>query len=208
MHLHELRRSARVLASRPPVPTRKGGALLARCVVVVSILLAIFSLSGAAAERVPEPKDVFGFKPGDDYKLASHAQIVTYFRQLDAASDRIVVEDIGKSVEGRPMILAFISSEANIKNRARYKEIARQLALARGVSETEARALAKEGKAIVWIDGGLHATEVAHAQHTPELAWWLVTSEDDERSACASRPSSCSMPNMNPDGLDIVRDWA
>ena len=44
--------------------------------VVVSVLLAILGLSGAAAERVPEPKDVFGFKPGDDYKLASHAQIV------------------------------------------------------------------------------------------------------------------------------------
>jgi zinc carboxypeptidase len=175
--------------------------------VVVSILLVIFGLSGTAAERVPEPKDVFGFKPGDDYKLASHTQIVNYFRQLDAASDRIVVEDIGKSVEGRPMILAFISSEANIKNRARYKEIARKLALARGVSETEARALAKEGKAIVWIDGGLHATEVAHAQHTPELAWWLVTSEEDEAKRMREQAILLLMPDMNPDGLDIVRDW-
>jgi hypothetical protein len=175
--------------------------------VVVSVLVAIVSLSGAAAERVPEPKDVFGFKPGDDYKLASHAQIVTYFRQLDAASDRIIVEDIGKSVEGRPMILALISSEANLKNRARYKEIARKLALARGVNETEARALAKEGKAIVWIDGGLHATEVAHAQHTPELAWWLVTSEEDEAKRMREQAILLLMPNMNPDGLDIVRDW-
>ena len=88
-----------------------------------------------AATRVPEPKDVFGFAPGDDYKLASHEQIVEYFRALDAASDRIAVEEIGKSSEGRPMILAAISSEANIKNRARYQEIARQLAHARGVDE-------------------------------------------------------------------------
>jgi len=47
--------------------------------------------------------DVFGFAPGDDYKLASHEQIVEYFHKLDAASDRIVVEEIGKSSEGRPM---------------------------------------------------------------------------------------------------------
>ncbi|MCC7179688.1 MAG: hypothetical protein IT177_15015 [Acidobacteria bacterium] len=112
----------------------------------------------ASSARVPEPKDVFGFAPGDDYKLASHEQILDYFRKLDAASDRIVVEEIGKSTLGRPMILAAISSEANIKNRARYQEIARQLAIARGVDEPKARALAKEGKAIVWIDGGLHAT--------------------------------------------------
>ncbi|MCC7034423.1 MAG: peptidase M14 [Acidobacteria bacterium] len=161
----------------------------------------------AAAARVPEPKDVFGFAPGDDYKLASHEQILDYFRRLDAASDRIVVEEIGKSTLGRPMILAAISSEANIKNRSRYQEIARQLAIARGVDEPRARALAKEGKAIVWIDGGLHATEVAGAQHTPELAWWLVASEDDEARRIRENAILILMPSMNPDGLDIVRDW-
>ncbi|MGE3889344.1 MAG: M14 metallopeptidase family protein [Vicinamibacterales bacterium] len=161
----------------------------------------------AAAARVPEPKDVFGFAPGDDYKLASHEQIVDYFRKLDAASDRIVVEEIGKSTLGRPMILAVISSEANIKNRSRYQEIARQLAIARGVDEPKARALAKEGKAIVWIDGGLHATEVAGAQHTPELGWWLVASEEDEARRIRENAILILMPSMNPDGLDIVRDW-
>ncbi|MCC7126403.1 MAG: peptidase M14 [Acidobacteria bacterium] len=161
----------------------------------------------ARAAAVPEPKDVFGFVPGADYKLASHEQIVEYFRRLDAASDRIVVEDIGKSTEGRPMIVAVISSEANIKNRERYKEIARQLAITRGVDEPRARALAKEGKAIVWIDGGLHATEVAGAQHTPELGWWLVSSEDDEARRVRDNAILLLMPVMNPDGLDIVRDW-
>jgi hypothetical protein len=160
-----------------------------------------------AAASVPEPKDVFGFRPGDDYKLASHEQIVEYFRKLDAASDRIVVEDIGKSTEGRSMILAAISSEANLRNRARYREIARQLAIARGVDEPKARALAREGKAIVWIDGGLHATEVAGAQHTPELGWWLVASEDDEARRVREGAILLLMPSMNPDGLDIVRDW-
>ena len=104
------------------------------------------------------------------------------------------------------MILAVISSEANIKNRARYQEIARQLAHRARRDEPRARALAKEGKAIVWIDGGLHATEVAHAQHTPELG--VVAGrprKTTRRGGCARTPSSLLMPKMNPDGLDIVR---
>src|SRR5512139_217171 len=159
------------------------------------------------AAKVPEPKDVFGFIPGADYKLASHEMIVDYFRRLDAASDRIVVDEIGKSSEGRPMVVAVISSEANIRNRARYQEIARQLNIARGVDEPRARALAKEGKAIVWIDGGLHATEVAGAQHTPDLGWWLVDSEDEEARRVRENAILLLMPSMNPDGLDIVRNW-
>ncbi len=161
----------------------------------------------AAAVKVPSPEDVFGFQVGADYKLASHEQLVDYFTKLDAASDRIVVENIGKSSEGRPMIMAIISSEANIKNRARYQDIARRLAITRGVDEAQARALAKEGKAIVWIDGGLHATEVAGAQHTPELAWWLVTSDSDEAKRVRENTILLLMPSMNPDGLDLVRDW-
>jgi hypothetical protein len=161
----------------------------------------------AQTAKVPEPADVFGFTPGTDYKLATHAQIVEYFRRLDAASDRVVVEEIGKTVEGRPLILALISSEANIKNRARYKEIARQLATARGLDEAKARALAKEGRAIVWIDGGLHATEVAHAQHTPEFGWWVATSESDEAKRMRENAILLLMPVMNPDGLEVVTNW-
>jgi hypothetical protein len=171
------------------------------------LALLLTAAVGAQSAKVPEPADVFGFKPGTDYKLATHAQIVEYFTRLDAASDRVVVEEIGKTVEGRPLILAQISSEANIKNRARYKEIARQLALARGVDETKARALAKEGKAIVWIDGGLHATEVAHAQHTPEFGWWVATSESDEARRMREHAILLLMPVMNPDGLEVVTNW-
>jgi hypothetical protein len=184
-----------------------GRAISCLAILVVCLLQLPPIAAQQPRARVPEPADVFGFQPGADYKLASHEQIVEYFRKLDAASDRVIVEDIGKSAEGRPMILALISSEANLKNRARYKEISRALAIARGVDEPKARALAKEGKAIVWIDGGLHATEVAHAQHTPELGWWLASSEEDEAKRMRENAILLLMPSMNPDGLDIVRSW-
>jgi Zinc carboxypeptidase len=181
--------------------------MIMRVHALVLMLLLTAATIGGQAPKVPEPADVFGFRPGTDYKLATHAQIVEYFTRLDAASDRVVVEEIGRTAEGRPLLLALISSEANIKNRARYKEIARQLAYARGVDEARARALAKEGRAIVWIDGGLHATEVAHAQHTPEFGWWVATSETDEAKRMRENAILLLMPVMNPDGLEVVTNW-
>ncbi|MBL8139775.1 MAG: peptidase M14, partial [Acidobacteria bacterium] len=185
---------------------------------VLAIVLALQLPSGvtltaqrttAASPRasVPAPRDVFGFVPGDDYKLFTWDQDVDYFRKLDAASDRIVVEEIGKTVLGKPMLLAIISSEANLKQRARYKAIARRLALTTGVNEAEARALAKEGKAIVWIDGGMHSSEIANSHHVPELAHWMVTDESDEARRIRDNVILLLMPHLNPDGIDIVVDW-
>jgi len=73
------------------------------------------------------------------------------------------------------MLVAVISSEANLARLDRYKDIARKLARVRGVSDEEARDLAAQGKAIVWIDNGLHASEVATAQHSLLLAWRVAT---------------------------------
>lgn len=175
---------------------RSMGPLLLSLVVVASV-----------HAQVPVPRDHFGFQPGDDHKLADYSQILSYFQALDAASDRVVLQEIGKSSLGKPMIIALISSEANLKNRSRYQEISRRLALARGVDEPEARRLAKEGKAIIWIDNGLHATEVAPSQHAPLLAHWLITAETEEAKQIRDNAILILMPSMNPDGLDIVANW-
>jgi hypothetical protein len=167
----------------------------------------VISCPVIARAQVPAPRDVFGFEPGTDYKLANHQQIVAYFQALDAASDRVLVEEIGKSTLGRPMILALISSEENLRNRERLKEVSRRLALARDLDEGEARRLSREGRVVVWIDGGLHASEVAHAQHTPELGHWLATSESDEAQLIREQALLLLMPVMNPDGLDLVTEW-
>ncbi|MBW3554463.1 MAG: peptidase, partial [Gemmatimonadetes bacterium] len=155
---------------------------------------------------IPHPRDVFGFEPGADYRLATHDQIVAYFDRLDAASERVRVVRIGESVQGRPMILAFISSEANIARLDRWREIAERLARGRA-SESEARRLAAEGKAIVWIDGGLHATEVASAQHSSLLAYRVAGEESAEMQRIRDDVVLLLMPVMTPDGLDLVADW-
>jgi len=98
------------------------------------------------------------FNFGDDYQLATYTQRAAYWQKLDRESDRITVEEIGRTSEGRPHL-------------ARYKEISRRLASVDGLSDAQARALAKEGKALLWIDGGLHASEVLGAQQLGEMVY-------------------------------------
>jgi len=164
--------------------------------------------SSRAAAQVPSPEQVFGFRPGADYKLADYPMMLDYYRKLAAAApDRVRVADIGPTAEGQHMILAIISSSENIAQLDRYREISRQLALARGLSDEQARELARQGKAIVWIDGGLHASEVAHAQHSPELAYRVVTEETPEMHFIRENVILLQVPVMNPDGLNLIAKW-
>ncbi len=161
----------------------------------------------AVPRKVPAPAEVIGFELGSDYLLADYGQVLRYFQALDAASDRVRLEEIGKTTLGKPMVVAVISSEENLKSLERHRDTSRRLALARDVTDDEARRLAKESRVTVWIDGGLHSSEVAHSQHTPELAWWLATDESEEARRIRDHVITLVCANLNPDGLDIVVNW-
>ncbi len=175
-------------------------------ILYFTVLLAFLACFRSVQAQVPAPEDVFGFKVGADYKLADYDQMLDYYQQLDQSSDRVQMIEIGKSVMERPIKLMFISSEENLKKLDRYREISEKLARAR-ISEEEARALAKEGKAIVWFDGGMHATERAHAQMTSELAWRIATEESEEMQKIRDNVITLIVPCINPDGVDIVVSW-
>ena len=160
----------------------------------------------SSLSQVPHPQDVFGFMPGDDYKLARYDQMVSYYGALAEASDRVILREIGTSVLGRPLLLLMISSEENLASLDQWQQISASLARGR-VSEAEAEALSKEGRAVIWIDGGLHATEVAGAQMGPLLAWRVATEESHEMQHIRDNVILLLMPVMNPDGLDIVASW-
>jgi len=169
---------------------------------------ALLLLSVLAAPRnVPTPASSFGFEPCAERELATYEEIADYFRRLDAASDRMNLYEIGETAEGRTMLLAVVSSEANLKELDRYKAISKRLALAKGLGDEEARALAKEGKAVVWIDFGLHSTERAHAQTAPLFAFKAVTEETEEMQAIRENVLLVLIPNINPDGTALVVDW-
>jgi hypothetical protein len=163
--------------------------------------------AGEGSGEVPTPASIIGWEPGADLKLADYGQIRSYFQALDAASDRLTLETIGETAEGRPMMLAIISSEENLRDWERYREISERLALGAVEDSAEAAALASEGKAIVWVDGGLHATEVSGSQFTSKLAHRVVSEDSEEMRKIRENVILLLMPVMNPDGLDIVAGW-
>ena len=172
----------------------------------LALLTLSFLIFTSAFAQVPTPESVFGFQPGADYKLAKYDQMLEYYEKLSEASPRVKLEEIGKTVLGKPMITLIISSEENISEVEKYRDMSEKLARAR-IDENTAASYIKDGKAIIWIDGGLHATEVAGAQMTPELAYMVATDESEEMKNIRENVIMVLMPVMNPDGLDIVADW-
>ena len=163
---------------------------------------------GWTQSPIPTPESVLGFEVGADFHLATYDELLTYFQRLDAATDRLQLVEVGRTSNGLPWFVALISSAENLRNVQRHREIALRLADPRTLTDAEARALAREGRAIVHIDGGLHATEVAHAQHTIQLAYDLVTEEDDpEILAIRENVILLLWPSINPDGQNMVAEW-
>src|SRR3954452_22798403 len=150
-----------------------------RSLTTFALVLAVFSPLLSQSPAVPTPESSLGFKPGDDYKLATYDQSIDYFRKLDAASDRLTLVESGRTSYGHPWYFALVSSAENLANVEKYREIAQRLAHPEGLTDDEAHRLALEGKAFVHIDGGLHSTEVAGSQHTLQLAYDLVARADD-----------------------------
>lgn len=173
--------------------------------LLVLTLFALASATLAVAQQVPTPKEHFGFNIGDDYQLANYTQTEAYMQKL-AASPRVKMTDIGLTEEGRHQFLTVISSPENIRNLDKYKEISRKLGHAEGLTDEEARKLAEEGKAIVWIDGGLHATEVAGSHQLIETAYQLVSRNDPETIRLLNG-AIILMVHANPDGQELVANW-
>jgi len=183
--------------------------MMNRRILKVSRVFLLLFLSIAtiqAQTRITTPKEQFGFHIGDDYVVVNYTQYVDYLKKLSRESDRLKVEEIGKSSDGRSMYLAIITSPENQKNLARYKEISRRLAAAEGLDEDQARALAAEGKAVVWIDGGLHATEVLGAQQLIENIYQLVNRTDPETMRLLNDVVILNCL-VNPDGMELVSNW-
>jgi hypothetical protein len=119
-----------------------------RHVGALALATALASVPVLAQGKITSPKEFFGFAIGDDYRLANYTQFTAYWKKVDAESDRMIVEEIGKTAEGRAQLMAIVTSPENHRNLAKYKDIAQRLA--RGeVSEAEAKQLAGEGKAVV-----------------------------------------------------------
>jgi hypothetical protein len=166
----------------------------------------LFTFSKSFSQTIPTPKEHFGFNIGDDYQLATYKQAEEYFLKVAKASDRVKVTDIGLTEEGRNQYMMIISSPANLKKLDRYKEISQKLARAEGITTEQAKALALEGKPVIWIDGGLHATETVGAQQLIEIYYQLASRTDKETMQILDNVIIL-LSQVNPDGQDLVSSW-
>src|SRR5262245_34617170 len=186
--------------------------MLKKYVAFVALLLAMAVAAPHAQKpaatstaKLTSPREQFGWDIGADYRLVNYTQYVEYLKKLDQQSDRMTVMEIGKTEEGRPELTAIITSPENHKKLAQIKEANRKLALAE-VSDEQARQLAKDGKSVVWIDGGLHATEVLGAQQLIETVYRLNTKTDPETMRILNDDIIlCTL--VNPDGMELVSGW-
>ncbi|MCZ6678392.1 MAG: M14 family metallopeptidase [Candidatus Poribacteria bacterium] len=158
-------------------------------------------------EQVTVPEAFFGFQLGTDRKIARWDKIVDYFWQLAKQSDKIQVIDMGPSTEGHPFLLVIISSPANLANLAHLQEINAQISDPRGLSEEAIKQLVSEGKTVIYQSMGLHATEIGSTQMAPELAYDLITRDDEETQRILDDVICLFTPCFNPDGQLMVTDW-
>lgn len=195
---------------------RKRSWLILASLLLITVTIRSGSiLRPAKAAAIPAPADVLGFTPGDDRKLASWAKVVEYFQKLDAASDRVQFEEIGKTTMGAPFVYATISAPENLQRLNEYKEIQRQLADPRilgspgnpALADRKAADLIKRGKTVIAITCGIHSTEVGSYLSSMLIAHRLASSNEPEIQDILRHTIILLVPSTNPDGVDIVNNW-
>jgi hypothetical protein len=163
----------------------------------------------AKAGHVPTPSEFLGFEVGADRKLADYRQIASYFKALAAASNRVEIQQLGKTTLGEDMFMAVISTEENLRpaNLDKYKEIARKLADPRGLNKEQIEALSANGKSIFLLTCNIHSTEIASSQMAMEWAYKLATTQDPETLRRLNDAIVLLVPSLNPDGQIMVTEW-
>jgi hypothetical protein len=170
-----------------------------------SVLLLAFA-GLLTAQKITTPKEFLGFNIGDDYMMASYTQLEAYWKKIASECNRCKLVDIGPTEEGRRQYMMIISSPENMKKLDHYKEISAKLAHAEGLTDEQAHALAREGKAVVWIDGGLHASETVGSQQEMEMVYQMASRTDPETMRLLDDVIGLYVL-ANPDGQELCATW-
>jgi len=179
---------------------------MTRISLLVGLFISVLYYSPINAQPVISPKEHFGFDIGDNYQLANYTQTAAYYEKLAQQSDRLKLINIGKTEEGRTQYMLLISSPSNLQQLEKYQQISKKLAFAKELDDASAKSLANEGKAVVWIDGGLHATEVVGIHQLIETAYQLLSRDDQETMRILDN-TIILMVHANPDGQELVSNW-
>lgn len=170
-------------------------------------LLVLLASVLPALAALPTPEQHFGHAMGDDRTLVEWSEVVEYFRLLDADSDSLQVEELGRSTEGRPLILATFAEPETLEQIDQYREILARLADPRVTSQKEALDLAQVGKPAVVITCSIHSNEVASTMTAVQFAYDLLTGDSERFRAILANTILLLVPSLNPDGVDKVKEW-
>jgi hypothetical protein len=173
-------------------------------ILALTLIVLILPNKSVQAQTGKSPSDFFGFEPGSDRNLFDYDQLIAYFRQLDEASPRIQMREIGESPMGKKMYVVFISSPKNIEKLDRYKEINRKLALDWKLRDSERDSLIAEDKVFLLATLSMHSNEVGPTQASPQIAYTLANTKDPEMLNCLENIVFMVVPNHNPDGMQMV----
>ncbi len=130
-----------------------------------------------ASDTVPTPLKVLGKIVGQPGELTYSKDIYRYYAEIDKASDRIAMWNIGKTEEGRDMVVLAVADEATIKQIDKYKGMIASLTDPRKTTEEQAQQLIKTAKPIYWLTSGMHSTENGGPEMLIELPYRLAVSE-------------------------------
>ncbi len=182
----------------------KKSGFLTLSALFVFITIIVYPQLVFAQSGIPKPEEHFGFIPGSDYMLFNYEQLIDYLVKLDKVSPMIKLVEIGQSPMGKKMYIAFVSSEKNINNLDKLREINRELALNPNLSETKQAEYVKDGKVFFLATLSMHSTEVAPSQAAPLIVYKLITSADPLVKKYLNDVVYMMVPNHNPDGMDFV----
>jgi len=172
-----------------------------------ALLLVSLSVALRVSAQIPTPESHFGHPIGVDRELLDWDKVVSYFQALAKTSDKIRVEELGKTTEGRPFIAATISSAATLANLDHYRDMQARLADPRRTPPDAAAALIAEAKTVVVITCSIHSTEVGSTHSAIQFVYDLLTRNTPKFRAILDNVIIVLVPSQNPDGLDIVTRW-
>ncbi len=201
------------IAAQPPAqepPVSRNRALKGRSKLPLVLWLALAIVAASATPvvaQIPSPEQFFGFRMGEDRKLARWDRLVEYYERLDRESDRIHVVNMGPSTMGNPFLVVFVSSPANLARLEELRTINARLSDPRGASEAELERGIADGKAVVVQSFGLHSSEVAASQAAAELIYEMATRTDEDITRMLDNTIAIMIPCFNPDGEILITDW-
>ncbi|HET9234865.1 MAG TPA: M14 family zinc carboxypeptidase, partial [Candidatus Eisenbacteria bacterium] len=166
------------------------------------------SIPAAPTDReIPRPEAVFGHQPGADRTVIGYDALVDYFQTVADRSDRVDLHRVGKTTQGRDLVMLVISTPENLRHADRYRETAAKLDDPRGLSSDEIDRLVTEGKVILSVSLNIHSDEIAVSQMSPEWVYELATGGADSPARYLEDVIVLLFPSLNPDGQMMVTDW-